>query len=89
MAASGISLCFQLNMNLRGGFECDGQSNAFEAGNEVEGAFFWNVFKSLRGAGADGEDAVRLGDADGFGVGLGDGLGGFCDDGKDELQVRL
>ena len=59
------------------GFHLDGDGDCFEAGDEVEGAFFWDGCEALRGSGADGQGAGWFCDADGFWVGFGDGFGGL------------
>ena len=59
-----------MNVYLLAGLHGDCEGNAFKAGDEVEGAFFWDGFETGGGVGADGERAVWFSDADGLGVGL-------------------
>ena len=74
LGAITCSASLQLNVNLPAGLHSDGEGDALEAGDEVEGSFFWYGFEAL-GVGADGEGAIWFCDSDGFGVGLGYCLG--------------
>jgi len=64
-----------VNLDLFAWLHGDGERGGFEAGDEVEGAFFGDGVEALGSGGADGQGALCFGDLDGFGVGLGDG---FC-----------
>ena len=59
-----------MNVDLLARLHGDGEGDALEAGDEVEGAFFGYGFEALRGVGTDCECAVRFCYLDGFGVGL-------------------
>ena len=65
-----------MDLYLLAGLHGDGEWDRFEARDEVEGAFFGYGVEALGGVGADGEGATWFFYADGFGVGLGDCLGG-------------
>jgi hypothetical protein len=84
-----IQNAFQLNLYWLAGLHGDCEGDGFEAGNEIEGSFFWDGWEALWGGGADGECAVWFCDADGFGGGLCDRFAGSRDDGKDELERGL
>ena len=48
-------LCdFEMNLDFLAGLHRDGDGHGFEAGDEVEGSFFWDGCEALRGGGADG-----------------------------------
>ena len=59
-----------MNVDRLAGLHGDGEGDTLEAGNEVEGSFFWYGFKTMRGVSVDVEGAVWLCDSDGFGIGL-------------------
>ena len=78
-----------MNLYILAGAHGYRERDTFEAGDEVEGALFWNGFEALRAVGADGQGPVWFCDLDGFGIGSRDCFVGARDDGKDELQRRL
>jgi hypothetical protein len=78
-----------LDLELLAGLHFDCEGDAFEAWNEVEGAFFGDGCETLRGVGSDRQGAFSFCDADGFGIGLGEWFGGAGDDGEDELELGL
>jgi len=50
----GFELAFELDLDLLAWLHRDDEWNGFEAGDEVEDAFFWDGCEALRGGGADG-----------------------------------
>ena len=64
-----------MDLDLFAGLHGKGDGDRFEAGDQVEGAFFWDGAEALKSVGGDGQCAVWFGDANGLGVGLGYRLG--------------
>lgn len=85
----GLELAFEVDLDFLAVPHWDGEGDGFEAGDEVEGAFFWDGVEALRRVGGDGQGAVGFCDADGFVIRLGDCFGGAGDDREDELQGCL
>lgn len=65
-----------MDLDLLAGLHGDCDWDGFEAWDEVEGALFGDGVEASSGVGVDDECAVGFCDADGFGVGLGDGFAG-------------
>ena len=49
----GLELGFEVDLDLLAGLHGDGEGDGFEAGDEVEGSFFWDGCEALRSVGAD------------------------------------
>ena len=45
----GFELAFEVDLDLLAGLHGDGEGDGFEAGDQVEGAFFWDGARSLPG----------------------------------------
>ena len=48
-----FELAFDVDLYLLGGLHGDDEGDGFEAGDEVEGSFFWDGCEALRSVGAD------------------------------------
>ena len=68
------------------GWHGDGEGNALETGDKMEGALLWCEYEGVRCVDADDERAGGFEAADGLRVGVLYGVVLLCDDGQDERE---